>query len=108
MTTVSATPATIQNNQSGKYAPSTLIDGAYAHPDIGTETIRAMPIARFEHLPLASGMCRFKVVLVVEINVTPCSYADAFFLKFQIFGKRVELLRCAVPVPGRGYTDSSQ
>jgi hypothetical protein len=87
MTTVNATPATIQNSQSGKYAPSTLIDGAYAHPDIRTEAIKAMPIARFEHLPPASGMCRFKVVPVVGINVTPCCYADALLPQVSDFWK---------------------
>jgi hypothetical protein len=86
MTTVSTTPATIQNSQSGKYAPSTPMDGEFAHPDIGTAAIAAAPIARFEHLPLASGMCRFKVVSMVEINVTPCRYADASRLGFRVLG----------------------
>jgi hypothetical protein len=46
------------------------MDGEFAHPDIGIAAIAATPIARFEHLPLALGMCRFNVVPVVGINVT--------------------------------------
>src|SRR5260370_10388733 len=100
MTTVSTTPATIQNSQFGKYAPSTPMDGELAHPDTRTAAIAAIPIARFGHLPLASGICRFKVVPAVGINVTPCSHANAFCLKFRGFGQRVgNLFGGAVPVP---------
>ncbi|MFM0254633.1 hypothetical protein [Paraburkholderia sediminicola] len=62
------------------------MDGEFAHPDIGIAAIAAAPIARFEHLPLASGMCCFKVVSVVEINVTSCRYADASRLGFRVLG----------------------
>src|SRR5579864_2652924 len=88
MTTVSATPATIQNSQSGKYAPSTPMDGEPAHPDTRTAAIAAIPTARFGHLPLASGLCRFKVVPVVGINVTLCSHVTASYLGFRRFGQR--------------------
>jgi hypothetical protein len=62
------------------------MDGEFAHPDIGIAAIAAAPIARFEDLPLASGMCRFKVVSMVEINVTPCRYADASRFGFRVLG----------------------
>src|SRR5882757_5090945 len=90
MTTVSATPPTMQNSQSGKYAPSTPMDGELAHADTRPAAIAAIPIARFGHLPLASGICRFKVVPAVGINVTPCSHANVFCLKFRGFGQRGE------------------
>src|ERR1700758_4831643 len=62
MTTVSKTPATMQNSQDGKYEPSTLMDGGYAHPDTRTAASTAIPTARFGQLPLMNGTCRFKVV----------------------------------------------
>lgn len=93
MTTVSTTPATMQNSHSGKYAPSTPMDGEFVHPDIGIAAIAAAPIARLEYLPLASGMCRFKVDSVVEINVTPCRYADASRLGFRVLGQQGKRLR---------------
>ena len=49
------------------------MDGEFTHPDIGIAAIAATPIARFEDLPRAGGMSRFKVVSVVEINVIPCN-----------------------------------
>src|SRR6266702_852416 len=59
-TTVSTTPAIRQNSQSGKYAPSTLRDGEYAHPETKTAAIAAVPVARFACESLANGTCRFK------------------------------------------------
>src|SRR5882762_11476744 len=93
MTTVSTTLATIQNSQSGKYAPSTPMDGELSHPDRRPAATAAIPIARFGHLPLASGICRFKVVSAVEINVTPCSHAEASCLKFRGFGSSSDTIQ---------------
>src|ERR1700744_253065 len=88
MMTASATPATMQNSQSGKYAPSTPIDGAFTHPDIRIAAIAAVPIARLEHLSLAIGMCRVKVVLVARsmshLAETPMRTAS----NFGFFGPR--------------------
>jgi hypothetical protein len=49
------------------------MDGQLAHADTSPAVIAAVAIARFGHLPLASGIGRFKVVPGVGINVTPCS-----------------------------------
>jgi hypothetical protein len=57
----------------------------------------AIAIARFGHLPLARGICRFKVVPAVGINVTPCSYADAFITPAL---HRIEKLPQSVAIQG--------
>jgi hypothetical protein len=58
-----------------------------------------MPIARFEHLPLARDMCRFKVVHVARTNATPFGYADMPASDFGLGRKRGKQLlehRCCL------------
>jgi hypothetical protein len=76
------------------------MDGELVHPDTRPVAIVAtvvIAIARFGHLPLARGICRFKVVPAVGINVIPCSYTDAFLTPAL---QRVEKLPQSVAIQG--------
>jgi hypothetical protein len=63
------------------------------HPDIRIVAIAAAPIPRFEHLSLAIGMCRFKVVPVAQsmshlVDTPMCAASN-----FEVFGRRGKAVR---------------